>query len=123
MEEKNVLQEASEAIGHDFTVAIEENVMHITPADAGIALLGYIRLTEETFLDYEKNVDRLANELLDKADDNAALRGLLDNLIPVLETLGYAELVEEINNTMYRVRGINGSADVHLDDTGEQSLS
>jgi hypothetical protein len=104
--ESNSLERTAEAIGADFTVNIVDGVMHLTPAEAGVALFAFVEMVEKGYADYEENISRLADELMEKADDNARLRNLVEELIPTLESLGYADLVEEILKVCYPVRGI-----------------
>jgi hypothetical protein len=104
--ESNSLERTAEAIGADFTVNIVDGVMHLTPAEAGVALFAFVEMVEKGYADYEENISRLADELMEKVDDNARLRNLVEELIPTLESLGYADLVEEILKVCYPVRGI-----------------
>lgn len=120
--DNNVLENAAEAIGQEFSVNIVDGVMHISPAEAGIALFAYVEMVENGYAEYEDNISRLADELMEKADDNARLRNLIEELIPTLETLGYADLVEEILRVAYPVRGVAADGDrVQADETKTQS--
>lgn len=120
--ESNPLEKTAEAIGTEFTVNIVDGVMHLSPAEAGVALFAFVEMVEDGYADYETNISRLADELMEKADDNARLRNLVEELIPTLETLGYADLVEEILKVCYPVRGIALDGDrVRLDETQSQS--
>lgn len=120
--ESNPLEKTAEAIGTEFTVNIVDGVMHLSPAEAGVALFAFVEMVEDGYADYETNISRLADELMEKADDNARLRNLVEELIPTLETLGYADLVEEILKVCYPVSGIALDGDrVRLDETQSQS--
>jgi len=104
--EETVLDRVEDAIGKSFSVEIVENVMHITPAEAGISLFGFIEMTENDYQTYERHIDRLGELLLEKSEDNARLRDVLEAVIPILENHGYPELVSDILNTSYPVVGI-----------------
>lgn len=109
--EETVLDRIEDSIGKSLEVLIKDNVMHITPAEAGIALFSFIEMNESNIEAYETHIDKLGDALLEKSEDNSRLRDLLEQVIPILENHGYPELVADILNTSYPVTGITADGE------------
>lgn len=88
----------------------------IEPADAGIALLGYIQINDMQLDEYHKEQEKLLVELDFIRDDNAKLRDFLDRIYGVLMDYENFELADELMSLMYPVKGIQ-----KLDDTSTEN--
>ena len=106
----DALERVEEAIGWDLDVKIEDGVMKITPADAGVALFGYVTFTQRDAQDFERQMDMAQDTIDELSDDNAKLRTLMEDVIEHLEG-SKPELVEEILRVVYPIRATNTDGD------------
>lgn len=103
----NEFTEIAETIGYDnFTASIEDGKFIITPADAGIALFGYIQIAEDQMTQYQEAVEGLREEFEDLRNDNALLRDLLERCYGVLIDAGHVTLADEVIEAAYPIKGI-----------------
>jgi hypothetical protein len=100
-------EEMAEHIEYDeFSAEIVDGKMVITPADAGVALMGYIQISEDKIATHDKEIEILNSQLDDMRDDNANLRDLLERVYGVLLDNGHETLAEEVITAAYPVRGL-----------------
>ena len=78
-EDKDILENAMDLIGTDFAVDIEDNVMRINPAEAGIALFAYIAQVGDAVDSAWESVDVQIAKIEELRADNALLREALDS--------------------------------------------
>lgn len=79
----------------------------ITPAEAGISLLGYIEIAEEQLSAKDKEIAVLTGTTDWLAGDNSNLRDILERCYSVLIECGHTELAEECINNAYPVSFIS----------------
>lgn len=105
-------QEMAETIGYDsFSADIIDGKFVISPADAGIALFGYVQIAEEQMTQYQEAMDVLREEFEELRNDNALLRDLLERTYGVLIEAGHSELADEVIEAAYPVRGVEEAED------------
>jgi len=100
-------EQIAETIGYDeFSATIDDGKFVITPADAGVALFGYVTIAEQQLAEYEEAVTDLRDEFNELRADNSALRGLLERCYQVLIEAGHTGLADEVIEAAYPVVGI-----------------
>jgi hypothetical protein len=100
-------EQIAETIGYDeFSATIEDGKFIITPADAGIALFGYIQIAEEQMNQYQEAAEGLRTEFAELREDNSLLRDLLERCYGVLMDAGHVALADEVIEAAYPVRGV-----------------
>ena len=103
----SAFEEIAEKIGYDsFSALIEDGKFIITPADAGIALFGYIQIAEAQLNEYQEAAEGLRTEFDELREDNSLLRDLLERCYGVLMDSGHFVLAEEVIEAAYPVRGV-----------------
>ena len=105
-EEKNILDTVAEEVGQTFDVRIEDNVMLITPAEAGVAMFGVFetRAAQEDAAWAE--VDRISTVLEQVRDDNAALRDLFEEVHATVLSFGFEDLATRMLQVAYPIRQV-----------------
>jgi hypothetical protein len=89
--------------GQQLDVRIEDGVMLITPADAGIALFAGVSQQQAREDEAWKVVEELAKKLDEVRDENAEIRDLFEDLHPMLVEFGQTELADRLMQTLYPV--------------------
>lgn len=103
-ESNEYFEKVAETIEYDsFKAEIVDGNFIITPADAGIALLGYINISEQQLNEGREELDKAYSEMESLRDDNAKLRDFLDRVYGVLMESGHVALADELMDTVYPV--------------------
>ena len=105
-EDKDILENAMDLIGTDFAVDIEDNVMRINPAEAGIALFAYIAQVGDAVDSAWESVDVQIAKIEELRADNALLREALDSFRELLEANGHAAAANGIMELLWPIVGI-----------------
>jgi hypothetical protein len=103
---QDIMEEVADGIGQPFDVRIEDNVMLISPAEAGIALFGMFAGRAEQEDQAWAEVEALAVRLEAVRDENAMFRDLFEEVHPVIMSFGYEDLANRLMGAMYPVRYI-----------------
>jgi hypothetical protein len=103
---EKISQTIEEVAGQPVGYTIENNVMLISPAEAGIVLLGAVASFHQQNEEGWQEADRLASLIEQLRDDNAFLRSLLEDVRATLIELGQDKLAERIMDAAYPVSGV-----------------
>lgn len=109
-ETSNIMDKVQEAAGVEFDARIEDNIMLISPAEAGIVLFATVAKSQEEEDKAWSEVDRISTALEEARISNAELRDLFEDVYPVLVELGQDELAAKMMEVFYPIRGIDGGA-------------
>lgn len=102
-EENNPMDNVEAVAGQAFDVRIEDGVMLLSPAEAGVALFAGISQQQAREDEAWKVVEELARKLDEVRDENAVLRDLFEDLHPMLVEFGQNELADRLMQTLYPV--------------------
>lgn len=102
-DEKNPMDRVADVAGQPFDVRIEDGIMLISPAEAGIALFAGVSQQQEREDEAWKVVEELAQKLDAVRDENAMIRDLFEDLHPMLVEFGQTELADRLMQTLYPV--------------------
>lgn len=103
----NIMENIEGAAGQPFHVNIVDNVMHIAPAEAGIAIFAALTKGNESEEAAWQEADQLAKALEQARDDNARLRDLFESVHPTLVELGQTELADLLMREVYPIYGVD----------------
>jgi hypothetical protein len=109
---EEMFNQYSEKLGIDgLSAEIVDGKFIITPAEAGISLIGYVDIAEEQLLSKDKEIATLTNTNNWLSGDNANLRDILEKCYSVLIECGHVELAEECINNAYPISFISADGE------------